>query len=67
VGVAVISEDGETGAIDEALPPEAEGKRYFLEVSTAREILEGWESHLPDQPPLSDCVERIVYYARFDA
>jgi hypothetical protein len=29
--------------------------------------LAGWEAHLEDRPSLAERVDRITYYARFDA
>src|SRR4051794_14961302 len=62
---AVGVEDVE--AAIESLPPEAEGRSYFLEVAIAREVLSGWEANLGRKPTLDEKVERIIYYARFDA
>jgi hypothetical protein len=67
VGVALILEDEETGDVTETLPSEAEGRTYFLEVDVARDVLSGWEAHLDDRPSPAERVERIIYYARFDA
>jgi hypothetical protein len=50
-----------------ALPPEAEGRTYFLEVAVAREVLDGWRRNLDRPPTLDEAVERIIRYARFDA
>jgi hypothetical protein len=63
VGVGV--EDAEAEA--ETLPPEAEGRTYFLEVAIAKEVLSGWASNLDYVPTLEESVERIIYYARYDA
>ncbi len=41
---AIGTEDVESET--ESLPPEAEGRSYFLEVSIAREVLSGWARHL---------------------
>ena len=51
----------------ESLPPEAEGRTYFLEVAVAREVLSGWASNLDHGPTLQETVERLIYYARYDA
>jgi len=42
----------------------AEGFEYFLEVSTAREILEGF---LERRPSLEQITDFIIYYAENDA
>ena len=42
----------------------AEGFDYFLEVSTAREILEGF---LEKDPSLERITEFLIYYAEYDA
>ena len=62
---AVAVEDVEAEV--ESLPPEAEGKSYFLEVAVAKEILSGLEANLGRKPTLDEKLERIIYYARFDA
>jgi hypothetical protein len=51
----------------ESLPPEAEGRSYFLEVAIARDFLSGWEANLGRKSTLDEKVARIIYYARFDA
>jgi hypothetical protein len=51
----------------ESLPPEAEGRTYFLEVAIAKEVLSGWTSNLEHAPTLEETVERLIYYARYDA
>jgi hypothetical protein len=50
-----------------ALPPEADGRVYFLEVAVAREVLDGWKQNLERAPTVDEEVERVIYYARFDA
>jgi hypothetical protein len=66
-GVAELSEDEETGEITETLPSEAEGRTYVLEVHIAKDVLAGWDAHLDHRPSPAERVERIIYYARFDA
>jgi len=66
-GTAILSEDEITGDVSETLPAEAEGRTYFLEVAIAKEILGGWASNQARDPSLEERVERIIYYARFDA
>jgi hypothetical protein len=51
----------------ESLPPEAEGRTYFLEVAIAKEVLAGWASNLDHEPASEKSVERLIYYARYDA
>ena len=51
----------------ERLPPKAEGRTYFLEVAVAREVLYGWARNLDHEPTLDEKVERVIYYARYDA
>ena len=51
----------------ESLPPEAEGRTYFLEVAIAKEILSGWTGNLDHPPTLEETIERLIYYARYDA
>ena len=48
-------------------PPEAEGRRYFLEVAIAREVLDGWAGNLDHEPTLDEKIARVLYYARYDA
>lgn len=42
----------------------AQGYEYFLEVSTAKEILEGF---LERKPSLDQIVDFVIYYAEYDA
>src|SRR5258708_3324507 len=51
------------------LPAEAAGLglKYFLEVSVAREVLEGWTGVLGAEPNLRAKVERLTRYAIDDA
>jgi hypothetical protein len=56
---------GETS--ERLCPIESGGKAYFVEVRVAKEVLTGWESHLRSRPSLDERVDRIIYYARFDA
>jgi len=51
------------------LPAEADrlGLNYFLEVSIARDVLDGWMSNLDQKPSLPDQCARIVKYANSDA
>jgi hypothetical protein len=63
--VAVGVEDVE--AEIETLPVEAEGKRYFLEISVAREVLAGEQRNLDRELTLDERVARVIHYARFDA
>ena len=49
------------------LPPEADGRSYFLEIAIAREVLHGWKQRLDHAPALDEIVERVIHYARFDA
>ena len=51
----------------ESLPPEAEGRTYFLEVAVAKEVVSGWTSNLDHAPTLEETVGRLIYYARYDA
>jgi len=47
--------------------PEADGRTYFLEVAVAKEVLSGWRSNLDHAPNLEETIERLIYYARYDA
>ena len=51
----------------ESLPPEADGRTYFLEVAVAKEVFSGWTSNLDHAPTLEETIERLIYYARHDA
>jgi hypothetical protein len=51
----------------ESLPAEAEGRTYFLEVAVAKEVLSGWTGNLNHAPTVEETVERLIYYARYDA
>lgn len=63
--VAIIAEEPDCGG----LPPEAQalGLKYFLEVSVARDFLEGWFSTLTERPPSDAICKRLVSYAITDA
>jgi hypothetical protein len=67
VGIALLSEDEATGRVIETRPAEAEGRTYFLEVAIAKEILAGWAANQTCEPSLKERVDRVIYYARFDA
>jgi len=55
---------------DERLVPvelEAQGFRYFLEVSVAKEFSQGWQSTLKRPPIPMQLCERLIQYAVHDA
>jgi hypothetical protein len=39
----------------------------MLREAIAKEVLAGWEAHLDHRPSSEERVERVIYYARFDA
>lgn len=46
----------------------APGTSYFLEVSIAREVLNGWQSnHSGTSPTTDQALESIIFYAEHDA
>jgi len=51
------------------VPPEAAeaGMKYFLEISIAREVLEGWTASLDEKPTLTAICQRLIEYAIYDA
>ena len=51
------------------VPPEAAeaGMKYFLEVFTTREVVEGWLSNLDKKPTLAAICQRVIEYAINDA
>jgi hypothetical protein len=51
------------------VPPEAAeaGMKYFLEVFTTREVVEGWLSNLDEKPTLAAICQRVIQYAIYDA
>jgi hypothetical protein len=51
------------------VPPEAAeaGLKYFLEVSIAREVVEGWIASLDEKPSLTAICQRLIQYAINDA
>jgi len=51
----------------ETLPPEAEGKRYFLEVSVAKDVLAGEDQHAGHDMTLEERIAGVIHYAKFDA
>jgi hypothetical protein len=46
---------------------EKPGFKYFLEVSVAREFIEGWRAHLEKEPTIEEKCTRLIYYAIYDA
>ena len=62
---AIVAIEGESGQI----PEEAERRslKYFLEVSVARDFLEGWESTLDATPTEQERCDRLIRYAIDDA
>jgi len=44
-----------------------QGLTYFLEISVAREFLEGWIANLGRVPSLEEKASRLIQYARTDA
>jgi len=51
----------------ETLPPEAEGKRYFLEVSVAKDVLAGEDQHAGHDMTSEERIAGVIHYAKFDA
>lgn len=43
------------------------GLKYFLEVSIARECLEGWIANIDQKPTVKEKCARIIKYATTDA
>jgi hypothetical protein len=64
----VALEDPESG-LPFGMPPEAAeaGMKYFLEVFTTREVVEGWLSNLDEKPTLAAICQRVIQYAIYDA
>jgi hypothetical protein len=62
---AIVTHEPEDGS----LPSEAKalGLTYFLEVFTARDLLEGWAGNLGFEPPLQEKCARLIRYAITDA
>jgi len=50
-----------------SLPMEMSGLRYFLEVSIAREFIEGWLANLDKEPTPGARCARLIEYAYRDA
>jgi len=46
---------------------ERAGFSYFLEVSVAREFIEGWLSNKSLLPSIEEQCARLIHYAEFDA
>jgi hypothetical protein len=63
----VALEDPES--VDFGVPSEAAeaGMKYFLEVSIAREVVEGWIPYLDEKPTLTEICQRVIEYAIDDA
>jgi hypothetical protein len=63
--VAVVAMEPESGALPKVAA--RHGLKYFLEVFTARDILEGWESNLGRKPTDEERCDRLIRYAIDDA
>jgi hypothetical protein len=61
----VVAREPQTGHA----PVQAEqlGLHYFLEVSTARELIEDWTHALRDKPTPQQVCDRVIRYAIDDA
>ena len=46
---------------------EKQGLKYFLEVSLAREFMEGWLANVSNNPTIQEQCARLIRYAEFDA
>jgi hypothetical protein len=62
---AVIATEPESGGLPEGASPR--GLKYFLEVSIARDFLEGWEATLSGRPSEQERCARLIRYAIDDA
>jgi hypothetical protein len=54
----------ESGRVADVEKP---GFKYFLEVSVAREFVEGWLSNSVTEPTLQEKCVALIHYAIFDA
>ena len=61
---AIVVPAPESGLVSEIESP---GFKYFLEVSIAREVLDGWRSNLSIEPTLEEKCARLIKYANTDA
>lgn len=61
---AMVVEEPEEGDPEEPLRL---GFKYFLEIYTAKEGLEGWEKNIKRVPTLDEKCARVIYYAIYDA
>ena len=62
---AIVAQEPSDGPLPEAVS--ASGLAYFLEVSIAREFLDGWIGSLPTAPSHEERCERLIHYAEHDA
>lgn len=54
--------------VDEFAASRCPGKSYFLEISLAQEILQGWADNHNGQPPTTEqACECVIHYAEYDA
>jgi hypothetical protein len=61
----IVAHEPDSGS----LPADAKrlGLKYFLEVSIARDFIEGWMANLDVQPTLQQKCARLIEYAATDA
>jgi hypothetical protein len=66
---AMVARDPDPESATCQIPPEATaaGMTYFLEVFTAREVVEGWTASLAEKPTLAATCQRLIEYAINDA
>jgi hypothetical protein len=62
---ALIADEPESGGLPEQA--KALGMRYFIEVTIARDFLEGWASSLDHAPSVEESCDRLIQYAVNDA
>lgn len=62
---AIVAAEPETGE----LPLEARknGLQYFLEISIAKDFIEGWLGHQKEVPSIEQQCQRLIHYATYDA
>jgi len=68
VVVLQLTEEELNGPVAQVAGNRAPGTEYFLEISIAKGIIEGWQSnHAGQLPVLEKALEIIIYYAENDA
>ncbi len=61
----LVLNESETGGL--SIEAKKEDLKYFLEISIAKEFLDGWMAHLDTEPTIREKCKRLIQYAINDA